>query len=158
MMTNDDMKRIKDKEQQDLVKRASELDNSLSISLETNDKYQRENKDLKDQIKEAGKINQLHQELSEKLKTRAREAEGETSIIKAVGTNSPEIRDAQARIKELEDQVEMLTKQKEYMQKKCREAGGAILDLELQVQTFKKDIDRLSEENDNLRIMMKNND
>ena len=52
-------------------------------------------------------------------------------------------------------QIEMLTKQKEYMQKKCREAGGAILDLEFQVQTLKKDIDRLSEENDNLRIMMK---
>jgi|TARA_R110000824_G_scaffold26132_1_gene90231 hypothetical protein len=52
-------------------------------------------------------------------------------------------------------QIEMLTKQKEYMQKKCREAGGAILDLEFQVQTLKKDIDRLAEENSNLRIMMK---
>ena len=52
-------------------------------------------------------------------------------------------------------QIEMLTKRKEYMQKKCREAGGAILDLEFQVQTLKKDIDRLAEENSNLRIMMK---
>ena len=52
-------------------------------------------------------------------------------------------------------QIERLTKQKEYMQKKCREAGGAILDLELQVQTLKKDIDRLAEENSNLRIIMK---
>tara|TARA_R110000744_G_scaffold58662_1_gene122445 strand:- start:20 stop:286 length:267 start_codon:yes stop_codon:yes gene_type:complete len=51
-------------------------------------------------------------------------------------------------------QIERLTKQKEYMQKKCREAGGAILDLELQVQTLKKDIDRLAEENSNLRIIM----
>ena len=52
-------------------------------------------------------------------------------------------------------QVEMLTKQKEYMQKKCREAGAAILDLEFKVQTLTKDIDRLSEENDNLRTMLK---
>ena len=52
-------------------------------------------------------------------------------------------------------QIDMLTKQKEYMQRKCREAGGAILDLEFQVQTLKKDMDRLSEENDNLRVMMK---
>ena len=52
-------------------------------------------------------------------------------------------------------QIEMLTKQKEYMQSKCREAGAAILDLEFKVQTLEKDIDRLSEENDNLRIMMK---
>tara|TARA_R100001244_G_scaffold19206_1_gene19834 strand:+ start:123 stop:353 length:231 start_codon:yes stop_codon:yes gene_type:complete len=51
--------------------------------------------------------------------------------------------------------IDMLTKQKEYMQKKCREAGGAILDLEFKVQTLTKDIDRLSEENDNLRTMMK---
>tara|TARA_R110000751_G_scaffold21218_1_gene61179 strand:+ start:179 stop:406 length:228 start_codon:yes stop_codon:yes gene_type:complete len=51
--------------------------------------------------------------------------------------------------------IDMLTKQKEYMQGKCREAGAAILDLEFKVQTLEKDIDRLSEENDNLRIMMK---
>jgi hypothetical protein len=52
-------------------------------------------------------------------------------------------------------QIDMLTKQKEYMQKKCREAGAAILDLEFKVQTLTKDIDRLAEENDNLKIMMK---
>ena len=51
--------------------------------------------------------------------------------------------------------IDMLTKQKEYLQSKCREAGGAILDLEFQVQTLKKDIDRLAEENSNLRVMMK---
>ena len=52
-------------------------------------------------------------------------------------------------------QIDMLTKQKEYMQKKCREAGAAILDLEFKVQTLIKDLDRVSEERDNLRIMMK---
>tara|TARA_R110002051_G_scaffold1112_4_gene5624 strand:- start:124 stop:390 length:267 start_codon:yes stop_codon:yes gene_type:complete len=57
-------------------------------------------------------------------------------------------------LEDLTLQIERLTKQKEYMQKKCREAGGAILDLELQVQTLKKDIDRLAEENSNLRIIM----
>ena len=49
--------------------RVKELENSLSIALDNVDKYQRENKDLKDKIKEAGKINQLHQELCEKLKS-----------------------------------------------------------------------------------------
>ena len=141
MLTDTDIKRIKDKEQQDLAKRVSELDNSLSIALETNDKYQRENKDLKDKIKEAGKINQLHQELSEKLKKRAREAEGETSIIKAVGTNSPEIRAAQATIKELEG--------------KCREAGRAMIELNVKYETNLKELDRLSEENTNLKTIMK---
>tara|TARA_R110002167_G_scaffold42507_1_gene129074 strand:+ start:144 stop:380 length:237 start_codon:yes stop_codon:yes gene_type:complete len=56
---------------------------------------------------------------------------------------------------DLEVKVEMLTKQKTYMQSKCREAGAAILDLEFEVITLKKDIDRLAEENDNLRTMMK---
>lgn len=46
-------------------------------------------------------------------------------------------------------------KQIEYMQLKCRQAGKAILDLEGQKVGLKKDIDRLSEENDNLRTMLK---
>jgi hypothetical protein len=40
---------------------------------------------------------------------------------------------------DLTRQVEMLTKQKEYMQKKCREAGAAILDLEHQINELKRD-------------------
>ena len=70
MLTNTDIKRIKeDHGKLALTRRIEELDKSLSIALEINDKYQRENKDLKDKIKEVGKINQLHQELCEKLKT-----------------------------------------------------------------------------------------
>ena len=69
MLTNTDIKRIKeDHGKLALTRRIEELDKSLSIALEINDNYQRENKDLKDKIKEAGKINQLHQELCEKLK------------------------------------------------------------------------------------------
>ena len=64
----------------DLTKRIEELENSLSIALEVNDNYQRENKKLKDQ---------------------ARAAEGETSIVKAVGMNSPEMREKDALIQEL---------------------------------------------------------
>ena len=141
MLTNEDLKRIKDKEQQDLAKRASELNNSLSIALDTNDEYQRENKDLKDRVKEAGRINQLHQELNEKLKKRAQEAEGENTIIKGIGNNSPEMKEAHARIKELED--------------KCRQAGRAMIELNLKYETNKKEIDRLSEENTNLTTLMK---
>jgi len=38
-------------EMKDLKKRVDELDNSLTISLEINDKYQRENKELKEDNK-----------------------------------------------------------------------------------------------------------
>ena len=64
MLTDTDMKRI----EEDSAKRIKELNNSLSIALEINDKYQRENKDLKDRIKESGEINKLHQELNGKLR------------------------------------------------------------------------------------------
>ena len=51
-------------------------------------------------------------------------------------------------------QLEVLTKQKEYLQRQCRRAGHAILDLEVNNSGLKKEIDRLSEENDNLKTMM----
>ena len=59
---------------------------------------------------------------------------------------------------DLEQQIEDLKKQKEYLQKQCRKAGGAILDQELQLQDLKKEIDRLSEENSNLRMMLESRD
>ena len=77
-------------------KRIKELDNSLSIALEINDKFQRDNKKLADKV---------------------REAEGETSLVKAVGMNSPEMRalekenadlkyDNKSLAKQVEDKVE----------------------------------------------------
>ena len=71
-------------ENKKLKNRIKELDNSLSIALDINDKYQRENV---------------------KLAKRAQEAEGETSIVKAVGANSPEIKELQARVKELDNSL-----------------------------------------------------
>ena len=64
----------------DLTKRVEELDNSLSIALDTNDKYQRENKKLKDRVNVA---------------------EGETTIIKGIGMNSPEMKEKDKLIQEL---------------------------------------------------------
>ena len=59
---------------------------------------------------------------------------------------------------DLEEQIAMLTKQKEYLQSKCREAGAAILDLEFKVQTLIKDLDRVSEERDNFVRMLGDGD
>ena len=64
--------------------RIKELDSSLSIALDTNDKYQRENKKLTDQV---------------------RDAEGETSIVKAVGLNSPEMKTLQKEVGELKAEL-----------------------------------------------------
>ena len=64
----------------DLTKRIEELEKSLSIALEINDKFQRDNKKLADKV---------------------RVAEGETSIVKGIGINSPEMREKDALIQEL---------------------------------------------------------
>jgi hypothetical protein len=62
-----------------LQKRVNELDNSLSIALDINDRYQRENV---------------------VLKKRAQEVEGENTIIKGIGNTSPEMKALQVRVKE----------------------------------------------------------
>jgi len=57
-----------------------------------------------------------------------------------------------------EDFLEQNKKQIEYLQRQCRKAGAAILDQEVQIGGLKKDIDRLDEENTNLRRMMASRD
>ena len=64
------------------------------------------------------------------------------------------IKEDLVRIKEdrgpndLEVKIEMLTKQKEYLQSKCREAGDKLNSLTIE-------FDKVVEENTNLRVMMK---
>jgi lipid II:glycine glycyltransferase (peptidoglycan interpeptide bridge formation enzyme) len=69
----------------------------------------------------------MSEEIIKKQKTRIEELEGELSIVKGIGMNSPEMREAKARIKELERDREIL----------------------------KQDIDRLSEYSRNLETMMR---
>ena len=76
-----------DRVESDLTKRVEELENSLSIALDINDRYQRDNKKLKDRV---------------------REAEGETTIIKGIGMSSPEMREANETIKELRQRINEL--------------------------------------------------
>ena len=59
---------------------------------------------------------------------------------------------------DLEEQIDMLTKQKEYMQKKCREAGSAILKQEARYTELEKQYDKVCEERDNFERMLKNGD
>ena len=59
-------------------------------------------------------IKRLNEE-NRKLKKRAEEAEGENTIIKGIGQNSPEMK--------------VLEQQKEYLQSQCRKAGRAMIEL-----------------------------
>ena len=56
---------------------------------------------------------------------------------------------------DLEERIEQLMKQKELLKSACRKAGHRIEELERDREILKKEIDRLSEENENLRIMMR---
>ena len=69
---------------------------------------------------------------NKKLKKRAEEAEGEVTIVKGIGQNSPEMRAAKDRIKELED--------------KCRGAGRAMIELNIKYETALADLARSKEE------------
>jgi len=76
-------------ENKKLNNRIKELEHSLSIALDSVDKYQRDYKTLK---------------------KRAEEAEGEVTIVKGIGMNSPEMR---AMKKEVEDLKADLARAKE---------------------------------------------
>jgi len=80
-------------ENKKLESKIKELDNSLSIALDINDKYQRDNKKLKDQ---------------------ARAAEGETTIIKGIGMNSPEMRALQKEVVELKTDLARVKEDHQY--------------------------------------------
>ena len=55
---------------------------------------------------------------------------------------------------DLEERIEQLLKQKELLKSACKKAGARIEELDRDRDILKKEIDRLSEENDNLRTMM----
>ena len=55
---------------------------------------------------------------------------------------------------DLEETIDKLKKQVEFLQGKCRQAGAAILDQEVTISGLKKEIDRLSEENTNLTVLL----
>jgi cell division protein FtsB len=59
---------------------------------------------------------------------------------------------------DLEEQIDMLTKQKEYLQKKCREAGEAIIKQEGRYVSLEKEYDKVCEERDNFQTMLGNSD
>jgi len=93
-----------DRGELDLTKRIDELENSLSIALEINDKFQRENASLLknrplDTMDEVA-YRELQAE-NRKLKDKVRVAEGETSIVKGIGMNSPEMKALKAENEEL---------------------------------------------------------
>ena len=82
--------------------------------------------DLEERIEQLIKQKEILKSACKKAGKRIEELDGEISIIRGIGMNSPEMRAAKARIEDLERDREI----------------------------FKKELDRLSEENDNLRTMM----
>lgn len=63
-----------------------------------------------------------------------------------------------AEVKKYREENEAFRKQKEYLQRQCRKAATAILDLEVDKARLIKDIDRLQEEYNNYKLMKENNE
>ena len=66
---------------------------------------------------------------------------------------SEDIKRVVRRPADLEKRIEQLEKQKEILQFSCKKAGARIKELERDREIFKKELDRLSEENSNLEIL-----
>ena len=105
MMTSEDITRVK-RGPADLEERIEQLEKQKEL--------------LKTACKKAGKT-------IKSLTKKAKDAELELSLVKAVGMNSPEMREAKARIEELERDREIL----------------------------KEDIDRLTEDKFNLETLLR---
>ena len=56
---------------------------------------------------------------------------------------------------DLERRIEDLIKQKEYLQRQCRKAGEAILTQAGKYAALEKEYDKVVEENNNIKTMMK---
>jgi len=56
---------------------------------------------------------------------------------------------------DLEERIDQLEKQKELLKLHCKKAGARIKELERDVEIFKQDIDRLTEERNNLETMLR---
>ena len=96
--------------------------------------------ELSNKIIELGKANLV-------LKKRTQEAEGETILVKGIGMNSPEMKALQARVEQLESSRTLDTMDE-----------VAYRELEGKNKASLREIDRLSEENTNLKTMMKGKD
>ena len=66
--------------------------------------------------------------------------------------------DLEQLLEQRNEEIEALTKQKEYMQKKCREAAKAVLEQESRYVSLIKEYDKVCEERDNIKTMMRSDD
>ena len=118
LLSDDTEERLK--KENDLIREDAQVD------LLTKDKkladivFEKDNR-----IKELGIVNEEHQKLNGKLREQVRVAEGELSIIKGIGNNSPEMKKLVAELKEvkadnrkLAEQVDRLTHTPDRLRKK----------------------------------------
>ena len=66
--------------------------------------------------------------------------------------------DLEHLLEQRQEEIDMLKKQKEYMQMKCRQAGEAVLKQEARYHALEKEFDKVCEERDNLMLMIKKDD
>ena len=88
----------------------------------------KQNRPLTDTMDEIA-YNELKRE-NERLKKRVHEAEGETTIVKGIGMNSPEMKEAEHRIKELDNSLSIALEINENHQRYNGKLQTRVTDLE----------------------------
>ena len=78
------------------------------------------------------------------LKKRAQEAEGETTIVKGIGMNSPEMRELQARVKQLDKSLASALEINENHQRYNGKLQLRLTDVEEDNKTLAKQIEHLN--------------
>ena len=73
-------------------------------------------------------------------------------------TNDRGPNDLEQLIEQRNEEIDMLKKQKEYMQMKCRQAGEAVLKQEARYNALEKEFDKVCEERDNFEKMLRSGD
>jgi len=66
--------------------------------------------------------------------------------------------DLEQLIEQRNEEIDMLKKQKEYMQMKCKQAGEAVLKQEARYNALEKEFDKVCEERDNFEKMLRSGD
>ena len=105
---------------------------------------------LKKEINELKERNKKNNDLLNKEHKRRQEAEGETIIVKGIGMNSPEMKNAEAKIEELKKTIDLLNEDiqaKDLIDQQHRKLNGELIQVNKQLR---KEVEEVKNDNKKL--------
>ena len=93
-------------------------------------------------------------DLYEKERKLRQEAEGETTIVKGIGMNSPEMKDTNTKISELKAEIEVLKFKNEKLHNYNTKMTDSNFELRREIQTLKKQLMEVTEDNKKISMQI----